>query len=146
MEKSIAKRRIHVLPTTLLLTESYFRDRAVRVSEYIFWFLASTVGYAGADEISVGLAQAKVTHWRNNSLNPPRYQEWRLILLFLNPVENYDICFKLLEQKGQIRSLTLHETVTIYTGCFQHYYYHVALWFQKRLINMRNSEDLVLTG
>jgi hypothetical protein len=105
-------------PTVLaiLAVEAFYRPRSRRGVEYGGWLVLSTLGSRSAARITVGIAQARVSHWRDLGLLDSDRFSIRRLARILDPGTNYEVCRRYLSERGMLDEQDATALTIAYTG------------------------------
>ena len=100
----------------ILAVEAFYRPRAARTIEYLWWLVLSVLGKPSASTITVGIAQARTSHWRDlGLLNSERFSLRRLARV-LDLDANYDVCHRYLSERRMLDERDVLALTHAYTG------------------------------
>jgi hypothetical protein len=100
----------------VLAVEAFYRPRLSRAVEYGGWFVLSLLGRRSAARITVGIAQARVSHWRDLGLLDSERFSLRRLTRVLDPDANYEVCHRYLSESGMLGEPDTAVLTKAYTG------------------------------
>jgi hypothetical protein len=100
----------------ILAVEAFYRPVPLRALEYLGWFILSLLGNRSAAGITVGIAQAKVSNWRDLGLLDSERFSFRRLARVLDPDANYEVCHRFLSSKRMLSERSTTMLTTAYTG------------------------------
>lgn len=100
----------------ILAVESFYRPRVLRAIEYVAWLVLSMLGSPSAARVTVGIAQARVSHWRDlGLLRSERFSLGHLASV-MDPDANYEVCRRYLSQRGMLGESDATALAAAYAG------------------------------
>jgi hypothetical protein len=106
----------------ILAVEAFYRPRARRAVEYGGWLLLSLVGSRSAARITVGIAQARVSHWRDLGLLDSVRFSIRGLARVLDLGANYEVCHRYLSERRLPEDPDATALTAVYTGAQRRQY------------------------
>jgi hypothetical protein len=100
----------------ILAVEAFYRPRARRAVEYGGWLLLSLVGSRSVARITVGIAQARVSHWHDLGLLDSERFSIRGLARVLDLGANYEVCHRYLSERRMLEDPDATALTTAYTG------------------------------
>jgi hypothetical protein len=100
----------------ILAVEAFYRPVPLRALEYLGWLILSLFGNRSAARITVGIAQAKVSHWRDLGLLDSERFSFRGLMQVLDPAANYEVCHRYLSEREMLAEPDTRALTAAYTG------------------------------
>jgi hypothetical protein len=106
----------------ILAVEAFYRPRARRAVEYAGWLLLSLAGSRSASRITVGIAQARVSHWHDLGMLDSERFSIRGLARVLDLGANYEVCHRYLSERGIPEDPDASALTAAYTGAQRRQY------------------------
>jgi hypothetical protein len=100
----------------ILAVEAFYRPSLRRAVEYGGWFVLSLLGRGSAARITVGIAQARLSHWRDLGLLDSERFSIRRLARVLDPDANYEVCRRYLRERRILGEPDTAVLTAAYTG------------------------------
>jgi hypothetical protein len=100
----------------ILAVETFYRPALRRAIEYAGWFILSLLGSGAAARITVGIAQVRISHWRDLHLLDSERFSLRGLARVLDPEANYEVCQRYLSERGMLAEPNTSALTVAYTG------------------------------
>ena len=100
----------------ILAVETFYRPAPRRAIEYAGWFVLSLLGSGAAARITVGIAQVRISHWRDLRLLDSERFSLRGLARVLDPEANYEVCQRYLAERGMLAEPDSSALTAAYTG------------------------------
>ena len=100
----------------ILAVEAFYRPSLRRAVEHGGWFILSLLRSRSASRITVGIAQARVSHWRDLGLIDSERFSLRRLARVLDLDANYDVCHRYLSARRMLDERDAGALAVAYTG------------------------------
>ena len=100
----------------ILAVEAFYRPGLRRVVEHGGWFILSLLRSRSASRITVGIAQARVSHWRDLGLIDSERFSFHRLARVLDLDANYDVCHRYLSTRRMLDERDPGALTVAYTG------------------------------
>jgi hypothetical protein len=100
----------------ILAVEAFYRPRPRRAIEYIGWLVLSVLGHRSAARVTVGIAQARLSHWRDLGLLDSERFSIRRLARVLDLGANYEVCRRYLSANRMLDQPDPTALTVAYTG------------------------------
>ena len=100
----------------ILAVEAFYRPGLRRAVEHGGWFILSLLRSRSASRITVGIAQARVSHWRDLGLIDSERFSLRRLARVLDLDANYDVCHRYLSTRRMLDERDAGALTVAYTG------------------------------
>jgi len=106
----------------ILAVEAFYRPRARRLVEYASWLALSMLGSRSAERITVGIAQVRLSHWRDLGLLDSERFSIDNLARVLDADSNYEACHRYLSGRNLLHESDPATLTTAYTGAARPHY------------------------
>jgi hypothetical protein len=100
----------------ILAVEAFYRPILRRAVEYAGWLILSLLGSRSAARVTVGIAQARVSHWHDLGLLESERFSLRGLARVLDPEANYEVCHRYLSRRLILDEPDSRVLTRAYTG------------------------------
>ncbi len=100
----------------IIAVEAFYRPRARRAVEYAGWLVLSLLARGSAERITVGIAQVRLSHWRDLGLLDSERFSIRRLARVLDPSVNYEACRRYLSDRRMLHESDATTLTAAYTG------------------------------
>lgn len=116
LERLRSKGRSNERVLGILVVESFYRPKLRRVAEYSAWCVLTLLRRPSAGRVTVGVAQARVSHWhRLGLIDSERFSPVRLATV-LDLDRNYEVCYRYLSERQLLAEPDSRTVTRAYTG------------------------------